>query len=107
MLPPAAVAEFQSGIDQCLQHYRWLHADAFRKKVHLWKEVPKFHFCQHIADQAALQNPRYAWTYSDEDFMGIMKRISESCLDGTMAHKVVPKVVRKWAFAVAMRLSFM
>ena len=41
MLPPAAVAEFQSGIDQCLQHYRWLQADAFRKGVHLWKDVPK------------------------------------------------------------------
>ena len=46
MLPAAAVAEFQSGIDQCPQHYRWLHVDAFRKGMRLWKEAPKIQFLQ-------------------------------------------------------------
>ena len=106
-LPPAEVAEFQRGIEACLQHYRWLHADANDRNKLWWQEVPKHHYVQHISAQAAFQNPRYSWNYSDEDFMGCLKRICESCLSGTQAHRVVAKLVRKWAAAVSMRMLFM
>ena len=105
-LPPAAVMDFQRGIETCLQHYRWLHADANARAKMIWQEVPKFHFAQHISYQAAFQNPRFSWAYSDEDFMGCIKRICESCISGTQAHRVVPKLVRKWASAAAMRMLF-
>ena len=59
----------------------------------------------HLIDQAGLQNPRMAWTYPDEDFMGYVKSITESCLAGTKAHRAGKKVLQKWAFGVAVRMA--
>ena len=63
-----------------------------------WHEVPKFHYFIHIGLQASLGNPRFAWTYMDEDFMGFLKDIVENCTQGTSAVMVVPKLLSKWTF---------
>ena len=104
-LPPRDLAKFQSKMAETLHHYRWLCARAIAAHVSLWNEVPKHHYCQHLADQAAQQNPRYCWTYPDEDFMGYVKSITEACLAGTKAHRATEKVLEKWGFGVAMRMS--
>ena len=90
-LPRANLAAFESGLDQCLVHYRWLHSSALAAHRSLWHEVPKHHFTQHVKLQASLQNPRFCWCYPDEDFMGYVKSITESCLAGTKAHRAVNK----------------
>ena len=39
----------------------------------LFHEVPKFHYVWHIILQSLIANPRFNWTYPDEDFMRILK----------------------------------
>ena len=105
MLPPAGVANFQTSIDDFLHHYRWLHANALAPpEQKLWNEVPKFHFTQHLRGQASLHNPRLVWCYPDEDFMGYIKTITESCLAATKAHRAVKKVLHTWGFGISMRM---
>ena len=101
------VAQLREGMEACLQHYRWLHVAAYdaAPRRYMWNEVPKHHDCQHLAQQAELQNPRWSWCYPDEDFMGYLKTITESCLAGTKCHRVVSKVLAKWSFGVMLRMS--
>ena len=105
-LPPAHLLEFRASMRDLLLHYRWLHHNALhaRPRQMLWNEVPKHHYSAHVADQAGLQNPRRAWCYPDEDFMGAIKTIAQSCLAGTRAHRAMRKVIQKWAFGIGLRL---
>ena len=104
-LTAAQLEAFQSGLDACLGHYRWLHMNSLDRDDSQWHEVPKHHFTQHLKEQASLQNPRWCWTYPDEDFMGYVKHITESCLAGTRAHRAVRKMLQKWSFGIAVRMS--
>ena len=51
-----------------------------------WKMTPKIHLFQHLCDhQAAFWgNPRFFWTYCDEDMVGKMLEVSTSCHPSTM-----------------------
>ena len=60
-----------------------------------WGTTIKFHMMLHIGIQARWLNPRLGWTYIDEDFMGLLKALGESCAPGTPAFKLVLKIVRK------------
>ena len=41
--------------------------------------VPKFHYLWHIGAQSEFINPRICWTYSNEDWVGRLAVIGESC----------------------------
>ena len=99
--------DFRHSLDTCLLNYRLLHIAAIRAvpRQLLWNEVPKMQYTQHVSDQAERQHPRLSWCYTDEDFMNIVKVVTESCLSGTKAHRAMPKVLNKWAFGIALRLS--
>ena len=45
------------------------------------EDPPRARFVQHVGLQCLSQrfNPRYSWTYCDEDFVGRVKGIAESC----------------------------
>ena len=45
-----------------------------------------------------------AWCYVDEDFMGIVKDIAESCTVATPLHDVPKKIVDKWRLGWGLRL---
>ena len=85
-----------------LNSYRWLRHNAGAAKR--WQEIPKFHFMIHVALQAQLQNPRRSWTYVDEDWMGLIKDICQSCMHGTPSFKVVAKIVSKLVVGSTLRL---
>ena len=68
-------------------------------------EVIKFHWAQHLSLQSRLGNPRFAWCFPGEDFMGILKDIAEMCMSGTPARMVVPHVRAKWLFGVTARAA--
>ena len=70
-----------------------------------WHQVPKFHVAQHVAMQARFQNPHWSWNDVDEDCMGILKDIVESCSVATPWDDVVSKAVQKWRLGFGMRLS--
>ena len=58
-----------------------------------FKLTPKVHFLLHLCELApVVGNPRYYWTYSDEDLVGSMIEVASSCHWSTMA----PTAMVKW-----------
>lgn len=59
-----------------------------------WKLTPKFHLFLHLVEIQAvtLGNPRYYWTYMDEDLQGIVKHIALTC----HAKHVAALLLYKW-----------
>ena len=51
-----------------------------------WKCTPKLHLFIHICEwDTALGNPKFYWTYADEDMVGQMVKAGESCHPRTLA----------------------
>ena len=73
--------------------YARLADTALRNDERLFKMVPKFHLWEHLTEQQALEygNPRYWWTYGDEDLVGLMIEIADSCHPTTLAVSVLFK----------------
>ena len=55
--------------------------------VKLWKMNPKLHLFDHLCCWQAVEvgNPRFYWTYSDEDLVGLLIEVAESCHPTTLA----------------------
>jgi len=105
-LPRRVAAQFRESCSSALQHYNVLssRASEFGRGMS-WHQVPKFHVMEHIAVQASFQNPRWSWTYVDEDFMGILKDIVESCSVATPWDEVMAKTIQKWRLGFGPRLA--
>ena len=105
MMSRAAADAARVHVESAIAFYRQLSAKAFFEDppVLRWKEVPKCHYALHVGLQASSGNPRFTWTYTDEDFMGYAKTICEHCTEGTPTHAVVLKMLQKWGFGVALR----
>lgn len=73
------------GRDLCCL-YAHLHAEAVELGQRAWKLVPKFHLFQHLCQIQAvsLGNPRFYWTYPDEDMVGQMAEVARTCHPTTM-----------------------
>ena len=81
-LPHGAALEVQAALRIAGVHHGAICGIMSRKYGRpLFHITEKLHFGQHIADDcvATLFNPRFSWTYSDEDFMGRVKQIAEAC----------------------------
>ena len=59
----------------------------------LWKLSPKLHLFEHLLEHQAINsgNPRWYWTYADEDLVGLMIDIAEGCHANTMPFSVLFK----------------
>ena len=103
-----AKAEVRFHMEEMLQNYRELSSAAFfatpRRKR--WKDIPKHHYCQHLSDQCQYGNPAYSWTYGDEDFMSLVKKLAESCVLGTRVTAAVLNIIRKWGLGCALRCAY-
>eukprot|EP00959_Pyramimonas_sp_CCMP1952_P456598 9473443-Pyramimonas_sp.AAC.1 len=58
--------------------YSQLSAEAIASRKRAWKMTPKFHTFVHLAEHQSFMNPRFYWTYSDEDLQRLMKEIASS-----------------------------
>ena len=69
------------------QYYQILSSNAIRANFQIWKMTPKLHLWLHLTMWQAIVhgNPRYWWTYSDEDLVGLMVEIAETCHPRTVA----------------------
>ena len=67
--------------------YALLATDALNAGKKCWKMTPKVHLVQHLLEWQApsVGNPRFYWTYADEDLVGSMIEVAESCHSSTMA----------------------
>jgi hypothetical protein len=71
---------------QLCRLYAALSNESVAAKRKAWKMTPKFHLFAHLCEvQAGLkENPRYYWTYADEDMVGHMMEVARSCHPMTM-----------------------
>ena len=61
--------------------YSKLAAAAATARQRLWKVTPKLHLFSHLCEwqSVSLGNPRFYWCYSDEDMVGQLVEVAESC----------------------------
>ena len=71
------------------------HNEFERLGNRLWKTALKMHLCIHLCIWHALLygNPRYYWTYGDEDLVGRLVTIAEGVHISTLAVSVLAKWV--------------
>ena len=87
--------DFDSVCNVIARLYSSLSNAAWENDENMWKITPKFHFlCGHLADQARrFGNPRFHWTYGDEDLVGLTIEVATSTHPRTTA--IVALI--KWA----------
>ena len=77
-----------------LARYYTQLADEYKVKgIKLFKVSPKLHLFVHLCETQAplLGNPRFWWTYSDEDFVGLMVEVSQTCHPSTLSVNAIFK----------------
>ena len=67
--------------------YASLATKALAANERLWKLNPKLHMFVHLCEWQALTfgNPRFYWCHADEDLVGMMAEVAETCHPKTMA----------------------
>ena len=70
--------------------YSSLASDSARLRRKYWKMSPKMHMFCHLCLHASSiyvghLNPRYHWTYQDEDLVGLLVEVAQSCHTSTVA----------------------
>ena len=61
-----------------------------------WGQLPKFHFLLHISEDAQFLNPRVAWAYPGEHFVGNHTRLAAACLAALQPWQVPATVCKKY-----------
>ena len=67
--------------------YSQLSSEASDEGRKRWRFSPKHHLFLHLCEWQAIEigNPRFYWTYADEDLVGKMIECARSCHPRTMA----------------------
>jgi hypothetical protein len=73
--------------------YNALSTEAAAKQLKAWKFGPKFHLFVHICEIQAIRfgNPRFYWTYNDEDLVGKLVEVAQSSHPSTVAATAILK----------------
>ena len=71
--------------------YQRLASSAFEHGQTLWKLSPKMHLFVHLCEVQAVLNPRFFWTYGDEDLVGQIIDIAATCHPWTLPFTVLFK----------------
>ena len=64
----------------------------------IWPMKPKHHLVDHMCREAiaSRHNPTYFWTFCDEDFIGVMKRLATKCHRTTLAERVCQRFLVRY-----------
>jgi len=77
-------------VESALTFYNALAERADREGAWLWKILPKHHMFTHMAyDQAPWANPRWVHCYGDEDMVGRVKKLVNTCHGATCGRKAL------------------
>ena len=89
----AAKQEMSKIGNRFAKFYSMLADKAFQRGERMWKMSPKLHLFIHLTSlQASIWgSPRYWWTYSDEDLIGILVDVAEGVHINTLATSVLFK----------------
>ena len=79
-------------------HFHALSSKFVRQGRRLFLSTEKAHYCMHIADDLRSSgfNPRFSWTYGDEDFMGRISQIAKATLRGRGPHRLGAVLFERW-----------
>ena len=93
--PQNVLDRLSTGVRVFMGCYMNLSREAVGKQTRAWKMTPKFHFFVHLCDLQAPMwgNPRFYWTYADEDLQRVMKGIAIACHTMNMAPRVIFKLL--------------
>ena len=97
VLREATQMRLEKNLWEMNRHFAALQTWAMDNNKRAWHCTPKLHFALHLALLSRSMNPRFAWTYGDEDFMGLVKRVGEACAAGTPAQRMVTTLCTKYA----------
>ena len=103
---PEEASDIRRFVFHLTMSYSALRWSSYRRGLVRWGLTPKFHFLCHLADMCSYSNPRNNWTYMDEDFMGIMKKLVKGCFAGTKFENVQVKTAVRWALAYDLSCAF-
>jgi hypothetical protein len=86
-LEPAIAVEVALLGPSLCRMYSELSSRALAAGIKLWKMAPKFHIFCHLCEWQAREfgNPRFYWTYADEDLVGLLIDIARTCHPKTLA----------------------
>ena len=73
--------------------YSDLAPTSYESRIKAWKGSPKLHMFQHMCEWQGpeLGNPRFFWTYADEDMVGRMIKAARSCHPATLSQMTMWK----------------
>jgi hypothetical protein len=105
-LDAATIQRLVFAVRVCLTCYYVLRREAsaaglFRR----WRPKPKQHQWLHLVEDFVVstrRNPRSAWCYGNEDFVGFVRRIMAKCPRLNIAVRTTHKMVLLWALFCAM-----
>ena len=85
-LTPESESEIATIGKQLVILYNALSTAAAATQTKTWKFSRKFHMWLHLCEiQAGMYNPRFFWTYADEDLIGQMLEVAQTCHASTLA----------------------
>ena len=91
-LTPESESEIATIGKQLVILYNALSTAAAATQTKTWKFSPKFHMWLHLCEiQAGMYNPRFFWTYADEDLVGQMLEVAQTCHASTLADTALYK----------------
>ena len=88
-----------------LAHHQWLHDEADEAGQLCYRVVPKNHQAWHLGFVCRYMNPRFAWTYKCESWVGKVSAVALSCASGTSMAKIPLPLAEKYRLLVHFRLS--
>ena len=103
-LPPHVIGRLKSDIDAALAYYSYLCKFSLDHDQALWKVVPKHHYWWHIGRDAETINPRMAWCFANEDFVGRIATVGLSVRHGQAAAFRSKLLIDKYMLGVTLRM---
>ena len=104
-LPREASDECRRAVTQGLLSYSALAALAYTAGQRLWSFTPKFHYLYHICMFTRYHNPRYAWVFRDEDFVGRISKIAKSVSFGRPSTSLSSGIMHKHRQVLQLRYA--
>ena len=91
------VASLRAHLLSLGQHYQYLSMLTFAEGKPRWKSTHKMHYVvAHLADQAALLNPRYVQGYGSESMVGQMCNVYKASKKGPVQSLIQEQVMLKY-----------
>ena len=90
-------------VERFLVHYNFLHKYWASRGKMLYNVTIKAHVLWHIAYDAKFLNPRSAWVYDFEDFVGKICKSAQACVAGTPMHLISEKVCTNFVLVTELR----